>query len=52
MTKLIFMKEVLDTFSKEKIEMLLPISEIKQDEKGVHYLSVDVEKYLQQFKDE
>lgn len=52
MSKLIFMKEVLDTFSKEKIETLLPIGEVKADEKGVPYLSVDVEKYLEQFKDE
>jgi hypothetical protein len=52
MSKLIFMKEVLDTFSKEKIEMLLPIGEIKIDEKEIPYLSVDVEKYLETFKDE
>ena len=52
MTKLIFMKEVLDTFTKDKIEILLPIGEVKADEKGVSYLSVDVEKYLETFKDE
>lgn len=52
MSKLIFMKEVLDTFSKEEIETLCPMGEIKIDEKGVPYLSVDVEKYLEQFKDE
>ena len=32
--------------------MLLPVGEVKADEKGVAYLSVDVEKYLEQFKDE
>ena len=52
MTKLIFMKELLDTFTKDKIETLLPIGEVKADEKGVPYLSVDVEKYLETFKDE
>jgi hypothetical protein len=46
------MKEVLDTFTKDKIEILLPIGEVKADEKDVPYLSVDVEKYLETFKDE
>jgi hypothetical protein len=46
------MKEVLDTFTKDKIENLLPIGEVKADEKGIPYLSVDVEKYLETFKDE
>ena len=52
MSKIIFMKEVLDTFSKEKIESLISIGEVKTDEKEIPYLSVDIEKYLELFKEE
>lgn len=52
MTKMIFMKETLDTFNQDKIDKLLPIGEVKLDEKNVPYLSVDIEKYLETFKDE
>jgi hypothetical protein len=45
------MKETLDTFTKDKIETLLPIGEVKADEKGVPYLSVDVEKYLETLRE-
>jgi len=50
--KIIFMKEIIDTFTKDKVERLLSIGEVKTEEKEIPYLSVDVEKYLETFKEE
>jgi hypothetical protein len=47
MTKIIFMKELLDTLGKEKVNELLKIGEVKLDEKEVPYISVDAEPYLE-----
>lgn len=52
MTKMIFVKETLDTFNQDKIDKLLSIGEVKLDEKNVPYLSVDIEKYLETFKED
>ena len=40
------MKEILDSFTEEKIKELLLIGEIKVDNKGVCYLYIDLETYL------
>ncbi len=47
MTKIIFMKELLDTLKKEKIDELLKIGEVKLDKKEVPYISVDAETYFE-----
>ena len=46
MTKIVFMKELIDTFTKEKVEQLIKIDQVKLDEKKIPYITIDIDVYL------
>ena len=46
MAKIVFMKELLDTFTKEKVEQLIKIGQVLLDKNEIPYITVDMDVYL------
>jgi hypothetical protein len=47
MTKLVILKETMALFSKEKVEKLMRKGEVKLDINEQQYLTIDIDKYLE-----